>query len=44
MLRLVIDVTTLQSVLSVLIARLDCREREAVAYLIEENRLLFRSG
>ena len=32
MLRLVIDVTTLQLVLSVLIGWLDCREREAVAY------------
>ena len=42
MLRLVIDVTTLQLVLSVLIGWLDCREREAVAYLIEENRLLRR--
>ena len=38
MLRLVIDVTTLQLVLRVLIGWLDCREREAVAYLIEENR------
>ena len=41
MLRLVIDVTRLQFVLSVLIGWLDCREREAVAYLIE-NRLLRR--
>ena len=41
MLRLVIDVTRLQFVLSVLIGWLDCREREA-AYLIEENRLLRR--
>jgi hypothetical protein len=42
MLRLVIDVTTLQLVLSVLIGWLDCRERQTVAYLIEENRLLRR--
>jgi HTH-like domain len=38
----VIDPTALQLVLSVLIGWLDCREREAVAYLIEENRLLRR--
>jgi transposase InsO family protein len=38
----VIDLTTLQLVLSVLTGWLDCREREAVAYLIEENRLLRR--
>ena len=37
-----IDPTALQLVLSVLIGWLDCREREAVAYLIEENRLLRR--
>jgi putative transposase len=38
----VIDLTTLQLMLSVLTGWLDCREREAVAYLIEENRLLRR--
>jgi transposase InsO family protein len=38
----VIDPATLQIVLSVLIGWLDRREREAVAYLIEENRLLRR--
>jgi len=36
----VIDPTALRIVLSVLIGWLDRREREAVAYLIEENRLL----
>ena len=41
MLRLVIDVTTLQLVLSVLTGWLDCREREVISYLIEENRLLY---
>jgi putative transposase len=38
----VIDFTTLRLVLSVLTGWLDCREREAIAYLIEENRLLRR--
>jgi hypothetical protein len=38
----VIDLTTLRLVLSVLTGWLDCREREAIAYLIEENRLLRR--
>ena len=37
-----IDLTTLRLVLGVLTGRLDCREREAIAYLIEENRLLRR--
>ena len=32
----------LRLVLSVLTGWLDCREREAIAYLIEENRLLRR--
>jgi putative transposase len=38
----VIDAAALQIVLSVLTGWLDRREREAVAYLIEENRLLRR--
>jgi hypothetical protein len=38
--RLVIDPAVLQLVLSVLTAWLDRRERDGVAYLIEENRLL----
>jgi len=38
----VIDFTTLRLVLGVLTGWLDCREREAIAYLIEENRLLRR--
>ena len=37
-----IDLTTLRLVLSVLTGWLDCREREAIAYLVEENRLLRR--
>ena len=37
-----IDLTTLRLVLSVLTGWLDCREREAIGYLIEENRLLRR--
>ena len=37
-----IDAAALQIVLSVLTGGLDHREREAVAYLIEENRLLRR--
>ena len=37
-----IDLTTLRLVLSVLTGWLDCREREAAAYLVEENRLLRR--
>ena len=41
-LRLVIDPATLQMVLGVLTGWLDRRERQAVAYLIEENRLLRR--
>jgi hypothetical protein len=39
-LRLVIDPAALQIVLGVLTGWLDRREREAVAYLIEENRVL----
>jgi hypothetical protein len=39
-LRLVIDPAALQMVLMVLTGWLDRRERHAVAYLIEENRLL----
>lgn len=35
-----IDPAALQMVLCVLTGWLDCREREAVAYLIEENVLL----
>jgi hypothetical protein len=38
----VIDPVALQMVLSVLTGWLDRREREAIAYLIEENRLLRR--
>jgi hypothetical protein len=38
----VIDAAALQMVLFVLTGWLDRREREAVAYLIEENRLLRR--
>jgi hypothetical protein len=38
----VIDPTALQMVLSVLTGWLDRQERESVAYLIEENRLLRR--
>jgi hypothetical protein len=38
----VIDPAALQMVLGVLTGWLDCREREAVAYLIEENRFLRR--
>jgi hypothetical protein len=38
----VIDPATLQMVLGMLTGWLDRREREAVAYLIEENRLLRR--
>ena len=41
-LRRVIDSAVLQMVLGVLTGWLDRREREAVAYLIEENRLLRR--
>ena len=41
-LRLVIDAAALQMVLGVLTGWLDRREREAVAFLIEENRLLRR--
>jgi putative transposase len=40
--RLVIDLGALQIVLSALTGWLDRQEREAVAYLIEENRLLRR--
>jgi hypothetical protein len=36
----VIDPVVLQMVLGVLTGWLDRREREAIAYLIEENRLL----
>ena len=39
---LVIDPAALQMVLGVLTGWLDRREREAIAYLIEENRLLRR--
>jgi hypothetical protein len=38
----VIDSASLQMVLSVLTDWLDRREREAIAYLIEENQLLRR--
>jgi hypothetical protein len=38
----VIDPAALQMVLSVLTGWLDRREREAIAYLVEENRLLRR--
>jgi hypothetical protein len=41
-LRLVIDFVALQMVLGVLAGWLDRRERDIVAYLIEENRLLRR--
>src|SRR5438105_14808805 len=41
-LRLVIDFAALQMALGVLTGWLDRRERDAVAYLIEENRLLRR--
>jgi putative transposase len=41
-LRLVIDPAALQIVLGVLTGWLDRREREAIAYLIEENRLFRR--
>ena len=37
-----IDAAALQIVLMALTGWLDCRERQAVAYLIEENRLLRR--
>ena len=37
-----IDFAALQMVLGVLTGWLDRREREAIAYLIEENRLLRR--
>ena len=37
-----IDAVALQMVLGVLTGWLDRREREAIAYLIEENRLLRR--
>jgi hypothetical protein len=40
--RVVIDVAVLQIVLRVLTGWLERREREATAYLIEENRLLRR--
>src|ERR1700682_1755559 len=42
MLRLVIDPAALQMVLMVSTGWLDRRERQAIAYLIEENRLLRR--
>jgi hypothetical protein len=38
----VIDPSALQMVLAVLTGWLDCQERQAVAYLIEENRILRR--
>jgi hypothetical protein len=38
----VLDPATLQMVLGMLTGWLDRREREAIAYLIEENRLLRR--
>jgi hypothetical protein len=38
----VIDVAVLQMVLAVLTGWLERRERDAIAYLIEENRLLRR--
>src|SRR5689334_22092198 len=41
-LRPVIDVAALQMVLGVLTGWLDRRERDSVAYLVEENRLLRR--
>jgi hypothetical protein len=40
----VIDPAAVQMVLCVLTGWLDRREREAVAYLIEENRLLCSAG
>jgi hypothetical protein len=36
---LVIDMSALQMVLAVLIGWLDRQDREALAYLIEENRM-----
>jgi putative transposase len=42
MLPLAIDLAALRMVLGVLTGWLDCREREAVAYLVDENRLLRR--
>jgi hypothetical protein len=39
---LVIDLSTIQMLLMVLTGWLDRREREALAYLVEENRLLRR--
>jgi hypothetical protein len=42
MLRLVVDLLALHIVLGVLTGWLDRRKRDAVAYLIEENRLLRR--
>jgi transposase InsO family protein len=38
----VIDASALQMLLVAVVSWLDCREREALAYLIEENRLLRR--
>jgi hypothetical protein len=38
----VIDLAALQMVLCVLTGWLERRERKAIAYLIEENRLLWR--
>jgi len=38
----VFDVSVLRLLLLVVTAWLDCREREALAYLIEENRVLRR--
>jgi hypothetical protein len=35
----VIDVSALQMLLVAVVSWLDCREREALAYLIEENRV-----
>jgi hypothetical protein len=40
----VIDLAALQMVLCVLTGWLDRREREAVAYLIEENRVVFHNS
>jgi hypothetical protein len=40
----VIDLSALQLVLLVLIGWLECQEREAIAYLIEENRLRRQLG
>jgi hypothetical protein len=42
MLRLVIDLAALQTMLGVLTGWLGRRERDAVAYLMEENRLMRR--